>query len=136
MSAPILPINWDRLAQLKDDLGEESGSFLGELIHDFLADTPTHLSTLERAVDERNFELMHRSAHTLKSTTGMLGADYLSSLCAVLEEQTAANEEEGNSQPEYPSDDWLRAHVQRIVYEYSRVDAALSTAELSKTESQ
>ncbi|MBI3957608.1 MAG: Hpt domain-containing protein, partial [Chloroflexi bacterium] len=119
-------INWATLDRLRDDLGGEN-SFLGELINDFLTDTPAHLSKLERAVAEADFETIHRTAHSLKSTTGMLGAERLFGMCAEMEKQTNGLHHKRPAQSALLITR-LRQQVQEILAEYAGVDNALRLA--------
>ena len=119
-------INWATLDRLRDDLGEES-SFLAELINDFLTDTPVHLNKLEQAVAEADFEFIHRTAHTLKSTTGMLGAERLFGLCAAMEEEIAGLRQQRPAQTALLSTR-LRQQMQEILTEYAGVDSELRGA--------
>ena len=125
-------INWESLRQLREDLGEESGAFLNELVRDFLADTPAHLDRMAAAVESHDFTLVHRTAHTLKSTTRILGADYLSDLCAELEEQADGLCVADALPPERPFLDSVRAHVDKVISEYQAVHAALSETDFDE----
>ncbi|HEU5363594.1 MAG TPA: GAF domain-containing protein, partial [Gaiellaceae bacterium] len=61
-------------------------AFLGEVIETFLADAPSLLETLRRAVDEGNAEELRRAAHTLKSNGATLGAEAFADRCRTLEQ--------------------------------------------------
>ncbi len=61
--------------------------FLAEVIETFLADLPTLLATLHRALDEGDAAEVRRAAHTLKSNGAALGATEFAELCRALEQQ-------------------------------------------------
>ncbi|MFZ1753480.1 MAG: histidine kinase N-terminal 7TM domain-containing protein [Caldilineaceae bacterium] len=124
------PINWNSIDRLQNDLGEGSAPFVQELIDSFLADTPVHLQKLQPALDADDFSTLHRTAHTLKSTTSILGADHLSELCGQMEEQCAALDGEEEVTLDAPLTYTLHEQVQKINAEYARVDAALQAATL------
>ncbi len=67
------------------DLGGDD--FLAEVIDTFLADVPTLLATLQRALDEGDAGEVRRAAHTLKSNGATLGATEFAELCRGLEQQ-------------------------------------------------
>jgi PAS domain S-box-containing protein len=61
--------------------------FLAEVIDTFLADVPTLLATLQRALEEEDAAEVRRAAHTLKSNGDTLGATEFAELCRALEKQ-------------------------------------------------
>jgi PAS domain S-box-containing protein len=126
------PINWDTLQRLQRDLGEDSGPFLVELIERFLADTPVHLEKLDSDLAAADFSRVHRTAHSLKSTAKMLGADLLSSMCGELEEATAHLYEKKDVSVDPVLADSVRAQAQKITAEYAQVHTALGAADFDK----
>lgn len=122
------PVNWDALAQLRTDLGEDSEPFLRELIGSFLDDTALHLREMQAALTDANLELVHRTAHSLKSTSKVIGADTLSACCAQLEEQTSDPVAAGEL-PEPKAND-LESSLQVVADEFVRVHATLQEAGL------
>jgi PAS domain S-box-containing protein len=134
------PINWDALERLRCDLGEDSGAFLNELIERFLADTPPQVEKLEPALAAGDFSLLHRIAHSLKSTASILGADLLSGMCREMEEATA-HLYEPYASPVYDQTtvsvdrlltDRVQGQVQSILAEYGRVQTALHATDFTK----
>jgi HPt (histidine-containing phosphotransfer) domain-containing protein len=79
------------LTRLRDTLGDAG---IGEMIEVFLAEAPSLISTLQRAVELDDAEELRRAAHTLKSNGATFGARGLAELCRRLEEmgQTASLE--------------------------------------------
>lgn len=55
------------------------------VLHTYLQETPQLLATLQTAVTMGDASAMQRTAHSLKSSSAVLGALALSSLCAELE---------------------------------------------------
>ncbi len=86
--APKLPsVDTAVLDALQEDLGEEGAEMLAELIGDFLRDSVRQMEKMAQAAEARDPDTLRHTAHTLKSTSAMLGAKKLSSLCARVEEQ-------------------------------------------------
>jgi len=126
------PINWDTLSRLQRDLGDDSGQFLGELIDGFLTDTSAHLEKLKPAIESSDFALLHRTAHTVKSTARMLGADALSLLCAEMEMQTAETHDAKTNLSTHSLASTLHDRAQEIITEFARVHRAFRAADFSK----
>lgn len=83
--APALPVlSPGVLAGLAEDLGEVSE--VVELVEEFLAALPDRLTQVTAGSDPVE---ARRAAHTVKSTSALLGLVSLSSLCAELERQVA-----------------------------------------------
>jgi HPt (histidine-containing phosphotransfer) domain-containing protein len=78
-------INIGTLHEAANDIGGEDPSFLSELIDSYLDNTRSLLQELYTSFAQQNFDLMLRTAHTLKSSSGVIGAEDLSELCRDLE---------------------------------------------------
>jgi PAS domain S-box-containing protein len=65
---------------------EGEPDLLSEIIASYLGDAPVQLEAIHRAVAAGDAEGLHRSAHSMKSSSANLGATVLSSLCKELEE--------------------------------------------------
>jgi CheY-like chemotaxis protein len=89
--------------------------FLGELIDTFLADAPSLLATLRRALEQDEADEARRAAHTLKSNGATFGAEDFSELCRELEARAKDGRLEGAEQL-----------VDRIDGEYARLQEALA----------
>ena len=73
------------IASLRE-LNEEGGAdLLAELVHLYLADTPSRIADLCRALDGQDHGALERAAHALKSSSANLGATALSKLFRELE---------------------------------------------------
>ncbi len=79
----------DVLRQLAEDLG--GGGALEEAIRVFLSATPGLLATLRDAAARGDAPAIQRAAHTLKSSSAMLGALGLSARCQELERSSRAH---------------------------------------------
>jgi PAS domain S-box-containing protein len=66
-------VSAEALERLKS-LDADGEGFLKEIIHLFLEDTPPRLVNLRQAVIKQDFNQMEHEAHTLKGSTGNLGA--------------------------------------------------------------
>jgi CheY-like chemotaxis protein len=69
-----------------DKLRELGGDeFMAELVDTFLADAPSLLATLRRALEQGDADEVRRAAHTLKSNGATFGGEDFSELCRELE---------------------------------------------------
>ncbi|HBE16987.1 MAG TPA: histidine kinase [Cyanobacteria bacterium UBA11149] len=73
------------LTELKEMAGEGSREFILEIVSTYLEDTPQLLRSLQQGIDEGNRELLKRSAHSLKSSSALVGASALSEIGRELE---------------------------------------------------
>jgi CheY-like chemotaxis protein/HPt (histidine-containing phosphotransfer) domain-containing protein len=72
------------LRRLSDSMGGDDG-FVADLIGQFLADSPTLLSSATKALEAGDADGARRAAHTLKSNAATFGAHELAGRCRVLE---------------------------------------------------
>ncbi len=73
------------LTELQDMIGDETGEGVVEVIKYYLQDTPVMLEELFSAIQEKKIKDWQRLAHSLKSTSAVVGAMELSSLFKQLE---------------------------------------------------
>ncbi|MBD1909740.1 GAF domain-containing protein [Leptolyngbya sp. FACHB-8] len=73
------------LEAFRQSMGDDTGSFMVELIDYYLADTPHLLQRMQEAIAQHNFRDLQMVAHGLKSSSASLGAMHLSQLCHQLE---------------------------------------------------
>ena len=85
MSLHSSSINMTALHEVANDIGGEDPAFLIELIDSYLDNTQLLLQELYTSFAQQNFEIMLRTAHTLKSSSGVIGAEDLAELCRELE---------------------------------------------------
>ncbi len=74
------------IESLRELGGEDDPGLVAELIEMFLEDAPRHLDDMITGLESGDLEIVHRSAHTLKSSAANMGAMILSSLCKEVEE--------------------------------------------------
>jgi signal transduction histidine kinase/DNA-binding response OmpR family regulator/HPt (histidine-containing phosphotransfer) domain-containing protein len=82
-TAAAAPLDPGVLAQLRDELG--GAAALRQVVATFLESTPRFLEELRDAAARGDAKGLQHVAHTLKSTSAMLGAAALSARCAELE---------------------------------------------------
>ena len=66
--------------------------FLVEMIELFLEHAPQRLASARVALEENDIKTLYRSAHSLKSTAGNLGARALQNTAAEVEERAAEDD--------------------------------------------
>lgn len=115
-SAPVVvpAIDAAALNAFRHDLGEGAQDILIELIDCYLREAPRLIQAIETASEEADAIALLRVAHTLKSSSAVVGALHLSELCKQLEE-TAHD----------PNPEHLAHQTQQILREYERVKRAL-----------
>lgn len=79
----------EELVSLSDDGDPE---LLLDLIELFLADGPTKVAMVEQGLAAGDFEQMERAAHTLKGSSGNLGARLLQDTCEKLQQSTRSRD--------------------------------------------
>lgn len=66
-------------------------SFIDELIRIYFSDSPALVAAIEKHVEEMNFELLIRSAHSLKSSSAALGGLRIAEHCRDIEMTEASD---------------------------------------------
>lgn len=69
-----------------DSLHEAIGDGINHIISIYVDDFPNSISTMRQAVQQKSFETVERIAHSLKSSSGNLGALQLVTLSLTLEQ--------------------------------------------------
>lgn len=80
-----LPLDITVLNSLRALQHRDNTDLLGRLIQLYMRNTPPLLETLRQAVTRGDAPTVHKAAHSLKSSSGNLGALTLSTLCRELE---------------------------------------------------
>lgn len=114
MNDTDLVLDADAIDALRELGGEEEPDFLETLIRMYLDDSPERLAEIESAADEGDVEGMERAAHSLKSSSGNLGARRLQKLCLEIEMASRDGDVEA-----------ARALVGRVRAEFEAVCSAL-----------
>ena len=103
-----------RALQDISDLSGDNGPLLTEIIRSYLADALTLLQEIKTSVQIGDLFALQQTAHTLKSTSAMLGATPLSELCRELEKMAQMGTLES-----------ITSKVRQLEAEYDRVKASL-----------
>ncbi|MCT7956392.1 PAS domain S-box protein [Laspinema palackyanum] len=119
-SSPEPPIDAKALQNLREMVGEDEPEAFIEVVESYLNDLPNLLETLETSVQQQDAPTLHRSAHTLKSTSATLGAKPLAQLSKQLEKLGRTSSEAGTLLPPEALD-----LVRSIYLEYERLKPAL-----------
>ncbi len=72
------------LENLREMVGGDV-EFIAELTNTFLVEAPRMLSNMRQALESKDATLLHRAAHSLKSSSAEFGAMALSGSCRELE---------------------------------------------------
>lgn len=81
----VTSVNFGTLHEAASDIGGEDPAFLVELIDSYLDNTRSLLQELHSSSEQKDLGAMLRTAHTLKSSSSLIGAEDLSNLCRDLE---------------------------------------------------
>ena len=96
------------------DLGDNE--MLSELARLFVNDTSSNLATLKAAIEKGDADSVKRVVHTLKGSSGNIGATRMAAICSKLEDVSAL--EDLSAAP---------ALLERLEVEFERVRSALDT---------
>jgi len=78
-------LDQNALKDLLEMAGDDASEMIADIIDCYLDDSPRHLKELQEALKAQNARLLAHTSHTLKSSSGSLGAKQLSQLCQQLE---------------------------------------------------
>ena len=85
---PGAAIDVAALTELMKATGDDAG-IMRRLIDVYLSDAPRQIEQIQSGISERNMERVNRGAHSLKSTSGTMGAFRLAQMSRELEAMTA-----------------------------------------------
>jgi len=111
-----------RIAVLRDLEGDTSG-LVEELIHLYLADAPTRIASMRRAINEGNTGSLQDEAHALKGSSQNMGTLRVAQICANLENTVL-----DDSDPRRVSLMELHKEVERAAHALRQVQRAQSEA--------
>jgi CheY-like chemotaxis protein len=86
------PLDREVLVDLRGLQGEDDTDIVAELAGMFVEDTRSGLSELEEAMQRGDAQAVGRTAHTLKGSSGSMGARGMSGICARLERAGASGD--------------------------------------------
>jgi CheY-like chemotaxis protein len=110
------PLDRSALDAFREVGGDAAAGFLTDLIGQFLAEAPVRLAAVRDAVVQMNPAALRSAAHSLKGSSGTMGARNMSALCAALENRADSDAVSGST-----------PLVARLEDEFDRVRAALRT---------
>ena len=87
MTSAECPVDVDVLDTLRELADEDTPDFFTDLIESYVDDAARLGRELHQAIAADDVELVARTAHTLKSSSGNVGAGKLASLCSAIEAQ-------------------------------------------------
>jgi len=93
--APETALDGAAWEQLRAAGGDDSAAFLVTLVRGFLAEVPVRLGALGDAIARGDAGGVARAAHSLKGSTGTLGARRMAALCLAIEQEAKAARLEG-----------------------------------------
>jgi HPt (histidine-containing phosphotransfer) domain-containing protein len=76
------------IEKLRKVAGDQSAAFIAEMAQLFIDETAKQVAELRRACDASDWKLVHRTAHSMKSSAATLGLMKLSDTCKSLESGT------------------------------------------------
>lgn len=56
-----------------DEVSEKDGDFKKEIIREFVKQVPDNIKTMEKAIHEKNYSVIYRVAHDMKTTVHFMG---------------------------------------------------------------
>ncbi|MBT6432693.1 MAG: Hpt domain-containing protein [Deltaproteobacteria bacterium] len=87
MTSAECPVDVDVLDTLRELADEDTPDFFTDLIESYVDDASRLGGELLQAIAAQDVELVARTAHTMKSSSGNVGAGKLASHCAAIEAQ-------------------------------------------------
>lgn len=87
------PVNSEKLQELRELFGDDRE--VVSLYRDFFHEVPAHLDTLSQAIRQGCADSIHRAAHTLKGSSGGLGANGVQDAAFELEKCSRAETLDG-----------------------------------------
>ena len=108
---PLDPAVIDNIRALQQD---SMPDILGELIQIYLSESEKLMQKLSQAVEQSDTDGIIKTAHTLKSSSGNMGAKTLTSLCSEIENRGKRRATKR-----------IKDDYNRIILEYQRVQSAL-----------
>ena len=88
------PIDLEILAKLQE-LDDENNSFVIELFTLYLNNIPPNIQKIKESFSNGKFQEVSKVAHQMKSSSGNIGAMYISKLCSTLEDFDMSKDTKG-----------------------------------------
>ena len=93
MTLPNDILRNDAIEWLITSLGTDEPDILLDVLQTFLSDGLQLVERMQSALRENDTQLLFRSAHTLKSSSAIIGAEQLSDACEALERALRRNQD-------------------------------------------
>ena len=118
MAAPGEPETLDRsVVDVLLELGADIPGFSDELVGDFVASADRHSAAMRTAIEKGDREALEIAAHSLRGSSGIIGARRMAALCDEIERAAVAG-----ALAE------ARPRLERLALEYPAAKAALDEA--------
>ena len=91
MTASDCPVDVDILDTLRELADEDTPDFFTDLVESYVADATRLGQELNEAMIAQDIEKVARTSHTLKSSSGNIGAGNLAGLCASIENKARSH---------------------------------------------
>jgi HPt (histidine-containing phosphotransfer) domain-containing protein len=104
----------EAFTRLRKAFKDQAPQAMTEIIHAYFREAPMLIGQMRTALDQKQPRLLQNSAHTLKSSSAILGAARLAQLCQDLELMAQAEDLSKS-----------REYVAQLNAEYLRVEAVL-----------
>lgn len=88
-------LDMEKIEQLKIVMGDDAAEVITDLINTLLESGTAQLKTIKQALVEEDLETVRFRAHTLKGSSGNMGAPVLSETCFEMEERAASGDLRG-----------------------------------------
>ena len=115
-------VDMEKLERLRSSMSKLGAQAFAELIHSYLGEAEYRVAQMQQALSQSNLADLQLAAHTLRSSSALVGATHLSQLCQELETsiRTESELERGQSPNVYQM-------LSQIVAEYNGVKSRLET---------
>lgn len=84
-------LNFQVITQLQELQSQGQSMFLSELVDSFIQTTSERLELLNRALLQKDYELIKTTTHSLKSSSGTLGSEKMFLICSNIEAAISSN---------------------------------------------
>ncbi|MBS1250276.1 MAG: hypothetical protein MAG431_01869 [Chloroflexi bacterium] len=88
-------LDMEKIEQLKMVMGEDAAEVIGDLIDTLLDSGKSQMKAIKEALAEGDLETVKLKAHTLKGSSGNMGARELSDTCSEMEKRAEKGELRG-----------------------------------------
>ncbi len=95
-------------------LKEATEEMFGEIIEAYLDDTPKRLSLLQEAINNSDLDQLIEQSHGIKGSSGNIGINRLSAICAEIEKLSRSNQLEN-----------IPEHIKLAISEFDIVESEL-----------